>query len=56
MGSGAARVLIADDTIIRSDGVEILRTQLVVHDIGERLAALAGREIDGFLGSDLFSR
>jgi hypothetical protein len=56
MGSGATRVLIADDTSIRSDGVEILRDQLVVHDISERLAALAGREIDGFLGADLFSR
>jgi hypothetical protein len=44
MGSGATRVLIADDTSIRSDGVEILRDQLVVHDISERLAALAGRE------------
>jgi len=56
MGSGATRVLIADDTCIRSDGVEILRGQLVVHNIGERLAALAGREIDGFLGADFFSR
>jgi hypothetical protein len=56
IGSGAAMVVIADDVSIRSDGVEILRSQLVVHDIGLRLAEMAGREIDGFLGADLFKR
>jgi hypothetical protein len=56
MGSGASVVVIADDVCIRSDGVEILCTQLVVHDIARRLAEMAGREIDGFLGADLFRR
>lgn len=56
MGSGASVVVIADDVSIRSEGVEILRTPLVVHDIGLRLAEMAGREIDGFLGADLFLR
>jgi hypothetical protein len=56
MGSGASVVVIADDVCIRSDGFEILCTSLVVHDIGIRLAEVAGREIDGFLGADLFQR
>ena len=56
MGSGATRVLIADDIGIRGDGNEILRSSLVVHDIGVRLAAMAGRDIHGFLGAELFNR
>ena len=56
IGSGATRVSVAKDTCIRIDGVEVLRTPLVVHDIGARLAATAGREIHGFLGADLFER
>ena len=56
MGSGATRVLIAEHANISGDGQEILRSPLVVHDIGGRLAAMAGREIDGFLGADLFER
>ena len=56
MGSGATRVLIADDICIRGDGNEILCSSLVVHDIGVRLAAMAGRDIHGFLGVELFNR
>ena len=56
VGSGATRVSVAKDTCIRMDGVEVLRTSLVVHDIGTRLAATAGREIHGFLGAELFER
>jgi hypothetical protein len=56
VGSGATRVTVAKDADIRIDGVEVLRTPLVVHDIGTRLAATAGREIHGFLGSGLFER
>lgn len=56
MGSGATRVLIADDICIRGDGHEFLRAPLVVHDIGVRLSAMAGRDIHGFLGADLFER
>jgi len=56
MGSGATRVLIAEDALIRSDGQELLHAPLVVHDIGGRLAAMAGRDIDGFLGAGLFER
>jgi hypothetical protein len=56
MGSGATQVLIVEDTSIRGDGQELLRSPLVVHDIGGRLAAMAGRDIDGFLGADLFDR
>jgi len=56
MGSGATRVLIADHIGIRGDGQELLSASLVVHDIGGRLAAMAGRDIDGFLGADLFER
>jgi hypothetical protein len=56
VGSGAKRVSVAEDTCIRIDGAEVLRTPLVVHNIGTRLAATAGREIHGFLGADLFER
>lgn len=56
VGSGAARVTVAEDTCIRIDGVEVLRSSLVIHDIGTRLAATAGREIHGFLGAELFER
>lgn len=56
MGSGATQILIADDVGISSDGVEFLRGPLVVHDIGVRLSAMAGRDIHGFLGADLFER
>ncbi len=56
VGSGATRVSVAKDTSIRIDGVEVLRTSLVVHDIGTRLAATTGREIHGFIGSELFER
>ena len=56
MGSGATHVLITGDVSLRSQGFELLHTPLVVHDIGERLAAMAGRDIHGFLGADLFER
>ncbi len=56
VGSGATRVKVAEEICIRMDGVEVLRAPLVVHDIGTRLAAAAGREIHGFLGADLFER
>ena len=56
VGSGAKRVLVAEDICIRIDGIEVLRAPLVVHDIGTRLAELTGREIHGFLGADLFER
>ncbi|MEJ2189295.1 MAG: aspartyl protease family protein [Acidobacteriota bacterium] len=56
MGSGAVHVLITGDVSVRSQGFELLHTPLVVHDIGERLAAIAGRDIHGFLGADLFER
>ena len=56
VGSGATRVSVAKDTSIRIDGVEVLRTSLVVHDIGTRLAVTAGREIHGFLGAELFEQ
>jgi len=56
VGAGATRVAIVEDTCIRIDGVEVLRAPLVIHDIGARLAATAGREIHGFLGADLFER
>ncbi len=56
MGSGATQVLIADDTSVRADGIEVLHGPLVVHDIGVRLSATAGRDIDGFLGADFFER
>ena len=56
VGSGAARVLQTEDICIRIDGIEVLCAPLVVHDIGIRLAEMAGREIHGFLGADLFER
>jgi len=56
VGSGAKRVVVAEDTCVRIDGIEVLRTPLVVHDIGTRLAETAGREIHGFLGADLFEQ
>lgn len=56
VGSGATRIVVADDVCIRMDGVEVLNAPLVVHDIGTRLAAGAGREIHGFLGAELFER
>jgi len=54
VGSGATQVMVTEDVGIRCDGFEVLRAPLVVHDIGTRLAAAAGREIHGFLGADLF--
>lgn len=56
VGSGATRVVVADEICVRIDGIEVLRTPLVVHDIGTRLKEAAGREIHGFLGADLFER
>lgn len=56
MGSGATHVLITEDVSVRSQGFELLHTPLVVHDIGVRLAEMAGRDIHGFLGADLFER
>ena len=56
VGSGATRIVVAEDVSIRMDGVEVLKAPLVVHDIGTRLAAGAGREIHGFLGAELFQR
>ncbi len=56
MGSGATRILVADDVSISSDGVELMRVPLVIHDIGVRLSAAAGRDIHGFLGAELFAR
>lgn len=56
IGSGATQVMIADDAVIRADGVELLHVPLVVHDIGVSLAETAGRDIHGFLGSELFER
>ncbi len=55
-GSGATRIVVVDDVSIRSEGVEILHAPLVVHDIGVRLSAMAGRDIHGFLGAGLFAR
>jgi hypothetical protein len=56
MGSGATQILVVDDVSIRSDGEELMHVPLVVHDIGVRLSAMAGRDIHGFLGADLFER
>jgi hypothetical protein len=56
VGSGAKRVVVADEICVRIDGIEVLRVPLVVHDIGVRLAATTGREIHGFLGAELFER
>jgi hypothetical protein len=56
IGSSVTRVFVTENVSIRSDGLEILRAPLVVHDIGNRLAAAAGREIHGFLGAELFER
>ena len=56
VGSGAKRVLVTETVSVQSDGVEILNTPLVIHDIGPQLEAAAGREIHGFLGAELFER
>ncbi len=56
LGSGAKRVLITEETSLVADGVELERVALVIHDIGERLSELAGREIHGLLGAELFER
>jgi hypothetical protein len=56
VGSGAKLVAVANNVSIRSEGVEVLRAPLVVHDIGGQFLALTGREIDGFLGADLFDQ
>lgn len=56
MGSGAVGVLITEPTALLSHGSKLLKVPLAVHDIGERVAALAGREIAGFLGRELFDR
>lgn len=56
VGSAATWVLVTERAGIRNDGFQILRVPLVIHDIGPRLEATAGREIHGFLGADLFER
>jgi hypothetical protein len=56
MGSGAVGVLITEPVPLQSQGFELLLVPLAVHDIGARLAARAGRELDGFLGWELFDR
>jgi hypothetical protein len=56
IGSGASRVAVADEICVRIDGIEVLRTPLVVHNIGNQLKEAAGREIHGFLGADLFEK
>jgi hypothetical protein len=56
MGRGAVGVLITEPVPLLSQGFELLRVPFAVHDIGERLAVLAGRELDGFLGRELFDR
>jgi hypothetical protein len=56
VGSGATRIVVAEDVCIRMDGVEVLRAPLVIHDISTLLAEGAGREIHGFLGAELFAR
>lgn len=56
MGSGAVGVLITEPVPLQSQGFELLRVALAVHDIGAPLAARAGRELHGFLGSELFER
>lgn len=54
MGRGATEVLIAEPVPLQSQGFELLKIRLAVHDVGARLAARAGRELDGFLGRELF--
>lgn len=56
MGPGAVGVLITEPVPLQSQGFELLRVPLAVHDFGARLAARAGRELDGFLGWELFDR
>ena len=56
VGSGASRVVVAEDVGIQMDGSEVLVVPLVIHDIATRLAAGAGREIHGFIGAELFER
>ena len=53
-GAGATEVRITDEVSIASQGFEILRVPLVVHDIGVLIAGMAGRDLDGFLGSEVF--
>jgi hypothetical protein len=54
VGPGAVGVLITEPTTLASNGSQLLTVSLAVHDIGQLLAARAGREIDGFLGRELF--
>ncbi len=56
MGSGAVGVLFTEPASLQSNGFELLRVPLAVHDIGAVLAARAGRELHGFLGRELFDR
>jgi hypothetical protein len=53
-GAGATEVRITDEVSIASQGFEILRTRLVVHDIGGLIAGISGRDLDGFVGSEVF--
>jgi hypothetical protein len=53
-GAGATEVRITEEVSIASQGFEILRTPLVVHDIGVLIAGMAGRDLDGLLGSGVF--
>lgn len=54
LGAGAKATVISKEVALRHQGVEILRTQLAVHDIGQTLLHQSGRHIDGIIGYDLF--
>lgn len=54
MGAGAALVGLTNEVGIFNHGLELMTIPLVVHDISDRIAAQAGRRLDGLLGWELF--
>lgn len=57
-GFGGARlpVLSAPDVSISAGGTPLMRVDLVVHHVEQLRAGVAGRELHGLLGTDLFAR
>ncbi len=56
LGAGAKPTVISNEVALRHHGIEILRTEFAVHDIGPMLLRQSGRNIDGIIGYDLFDR
>ena len=56
LGAGAKPIVITNEAAVSHRGVELLRTDFAIHDIGPMLMRRSGRSIDGIIGYALFNR